>query len=53
MNALMGAASGQPSNSVSNFDMAAFLAGSSSSKPDEGNGGSGPTKAKGESKKKR
>ncbi|GAB1313013.1 hypothetical protein MFIFM68171_03223 [Madurella fahalii] len=53
MNALMGAASGQPANPMSNFDMAAFLAGSSSSKPDEGNGGSGQAKAKGESKKKR
>lgn len=53
MNALMGAASGQPANPMGNFDVAAFLAGSSSSKPDEGNGGSGSGKAKGESRKKR
>ena len=48
MNAFMGAASGQNSNPMSNFDMAAYLAGSSS-KTDEGNGGKG----KAEPKKKR
>jgi O-acetylhomoserine/O-acetylserine sulfhydrylase len=49
MNALMGAASGQNANPMGNFDMAAYLAGSSSNKADEGNGGKG----KAESKKKR
>lgn len=47
MNALMGAASGQNANPMSNFDMAAFLAGSSS-KSEEGNG-----KGKGGNGKKR
>ncbi|KAJ4307114.1 hypothetical protein N0V88_000491 [Collariella sp. IMI 366227] len=37
MNALMGAASGPSANPMGNFDMAAFLAGSSK-KADEGNG---------------
>jgi len=51
MNAIMGAASGGNSNPMGNFDMAAFLAGSSNNnnKPEEGNGG----RAKGEGKKKR
>lgn len=53
MNALMGAASGQNPNPMGNFDMAAFLAGSSS-KTDQGNAGSSASgKGKGESKKKR
>ncbi|KAK4156692.1 Cys/Met metabolism PLP-dependent enzyme-domain-containing protein [Chaetomidium leptoderma] len=48
MNAIMGAASGQNSNPMGNFDMAAFLAGSGSNKAEEGNG-----KGKGESRKKK
>ncbi|KAL2127431.1 hypothetical protein VTI74DRAFT_10749 [Chaetomium olivicolor] len=48
MNALMGAASGQNANPMGNFDMAAFLAGSSSKKSEEENG-----KGKGDNKKKR
>lgn len=50
MNAFMGAASGGNSNPMGNFDMAAFLAGSSNNnKAEEGNGG----RAKVEGKKKR
>lgn len=51
MNAIMGAASGQNANPMGNFDVAAFLAGSSSNKADEGNGNG--NKGKGESRKKR
>lgn len=49
MNSLMGAASGQNANPLSNFDMAAFLAGSGP-KAEEGNGNG---KGKGENKKRR
>ncbi|KAL2019435.1 hypothetical protein VTK56DRAFT_9640 [Thermocarpiscus australiensis] len=53
MNALLGGASGQQANPLSDFDMAAFLAGSSSSKSQESNAGSGSGKGKGESRKKK
>lgn len=48
MNSIMGAASGQNANPMGNFDMAAFLAGSGSSKAEEGG-----AKGKTEGKKKR
>jgi O-acetylhomoserine/O-acetylserine sulfhydrylase len=54
MNAIMGAASGQNANPMGNFDMAAFLAGSSSSKAEEASEAKeGSGKGKGESRKKR
>lgn len=62
MNAIMGAASGQNSNPMGNFDMAAFLAGSGGNKGEEGSGGNngngnggngGNGKGKGEGKKRR
>ncbi|KAK3304521.1 uncharacterized protein B0T15DRAFT_536742 [Chaetomium strumarium] len=54
MNAIMGAASGQNANPMGNFDMAAFLAGSSSNKAEEANEAKeGSGKGKGESRKKR